>query len=178
MICPKVNQCKNACRRLGYCTRKFFLTVSEGELAHPSIVGAVRTTTYLAANVNGITPSRCRDWLIDKYRDAKVQIINAAHVPVELNLDHFDATDDEIDAETVKVFEERLREFFRSNVRMPPHGHGPLFVTATWKPHFVTMASIIGASYPSVSQWWPRVIGGKYVDPRVANDNRPPERLD
>lgn len=162
-----------ACRHLGYCTKTRFLQLHAKELVHSEIVRAARLTVYRVTNAKNIKPMGCRDWLYDELWKARVQTVNRKGHPVEPDMDCFEPSDAEIDNGMAHTFDERLRDFFRSNACNPPSG-GRVFVTKRWHRHFTTMATIIGASHPEVAQWWPRMIDGKYVDPRAANDDRPP----
>lgn len=174
MKCRNIGVCERACGKLGYCVRTCFLALSEDELKHVEIIRAVRRTAFRCAEGRGIKPGGCREWMTNEYRDARVQIINACHQVIELDMRHFEPSDAEIDNDCAQQFEERLREFFRSNVRLPEYGSQRLFVTQKWRGHFIAFGTVLGASYPEESQWWPRVINGKYVDPNVANVNGPP----
>lgn len=174
MPCPNIQHCPNACRHLGVCTKNWFLRVEIDELCQPEIVRQIRSTTVDVTRAEGVKPTKVRDWLNDKYRDSRVHAINAAHHPVSLDMGCLEATDAELDAGLGEKNDEALREFFRTNACSQPRNGGRLFVTKRWHQQFVTMASVVGVSYPKRSQWWPRVRNGTYVDPRVANDNHPP----
>lgn len=176
MTCQPRPDCQiNACRNLGICSRIAFLVVKPEEVQNKNFVRHVRLTTSKATQENGIAPSQMPDFLNDKYRDAKLKVINRNHVEVDLGMEHLEASDHDIDTDRAKKVLEDLREFFRNNAFNPPQGNRRVFVTQRWHLQFATMASVIGVSYPDQSRWWPRIINGDFVDPRVANDNRPPE---
>lgn len=153
-----------------------FLAVGLAELGRSEIVRVIRRDTFIITSAKGIKPSKCREWLNNEYRDSKPQVVDFFNKAIELDMSCFEPSDDEIDLGRANSFDEALREFFRSNACCPPHNRCRMFVTARWHRHFMTMASIVGVSHPEVSQWWPRIIGGKYFDPRVANNNRPPSK--
>lgn len=165
----------SACRALGFCTKKHFLQASVSEVPYQDFVRAVRYTTSLATFIEDITPSQMPDWLSDQYRDAKAKMIDAKGREAELDLSIFEATDEDIDAGRAKDVLEDFREFFRNNAFNAPRGNYRVFVTKKWHKHFATMASVVGVAYPEHSRWWPRVIKGQLIDPRVANDNCPPK---
>ena len=143
------------------------------ELIHAEIVRAVRMTVYGAAMAKHIKPMGCRSWLYDELWRARVQIIDRRSHKIVPDMDSFEPSDAQIDNGTAAIFDERLRDFFRGNACSAPRG-GRVFVTKRWHRQFAIMATIIGASHPEEVQWWPRVIDGDYVDPRIANDNHPP----
>lgn len=175
MPCPIYPNTLTACRVLGICTAKHFLIVRADEVTFPALVIAVRkTVSQVAANEN-IKPSGCRDWFYNMLWDMKVQVVNQNMRPVDIEMDVFEPSDALTDHHDVDAFDERLRDFCRSNVCTTPRA-GRVFVTRKWHPHFATVATIIGACHPEESQWWPRKIRGKFIDPRVANDSRPPDR--
>ena len=173
MPCKNFADCTEACCHLGYCMKTAFLKFETEELVQPEIVRAVRRTVCELADAQNIKPLGCRDWLYRELWNAKVRIIDQGGRTVVPDMDCFEPTDDQIDDGAAWKFDERLREFFRSNACRAPQ-HGRVFVTKRWHRHFASMATIIGSSYPTESQWWPRVINGKYVDPNIANVNGPP----
>ncbi|MEM1377069.1 MAG: hypothetical protein AAGG69_06740 [Pseudomonadota bacterium] len=168
----------SACRHLGFCTKKRFAAVSSADLNQSNIVSAIRQTTYeLTANEN-VRPSGVRAWLCDKLWQQKVQSVDQFMRPLEPDLDYFEPTDEDIDNDRADIFDEQLREFFRVNACAAPRNIHSAFVTERWHPQFKCMATVVGVSHPERARWWPRVIRGQYIDPRVANDNRPPEPQD
>ena len=177
MVCTTTNitECEHACPFIGYCSAKLFQILREEDLKRAEIVRAVRKTIFGVTQAEGVTPSRTRAWLYDKLWQIKVQPVNQNHKPVDFDTDCFEPTDEDIDKDVVPVFEERLREFFRTNAHSEPN-QGRVFVTSRWHTQFMSMATIVGSYRPDESQWWPRVINGEYVDPKVANLNRPPVR--
>lgn len=165
----------NVCHLLEYCTRTSFLALDQGEVTNAEIVRAVRFTTYEATQTETVMPSEVREWLNDKYRDAELTIINRNGIETDLPMECFEPRDARIDNGTAEKWDEALREFFRTNACSPPRQNCHVFVTQKWHRQFVTMASVVGVSFPNKSRWWPRIINGQYVDPRVANTNRAPK---
>lgn len=137
-------------------------------------VVAARRTVSAAAERDGVKYPGCHQWILDKAWETKVQIVNQNEIPVEADLDCLEPTDPQIDNDEAETALLRLNDFFRSNFFTPMRG-GQVFVTARWRRQFACVATIIGACHPEESQWWPRKIRGNFVDPRVANDNRPIE---
>lgn len=174
MTCPFHQSCDQSCRHLGVCTKRWFLQVRAEDVKKTEHVRAVRETVSKLTRGKNVKPARCRNWLYDLLWELRVQPVNQNREPVEPDMDDFEPTDEIIDNDLVPLFDERQREFFRVNACSEPNP-GLVFVTARWHTQFATMATIVGAYCPDESQWWPRVINGQYVDPRVANDNRSPE---
>lgn len=174
MIHEDFIDCPFPCQTLGYCTRKSFLAIDRGEVMKAGLVMAVRTDAFDITQRKGVYPAAAREWLNDEYRDATLEVINRNGVEVDLMMECYEATDEQIDNGTAEIWEEALREFFRTNACSQPQIAGHVFVTEKWHRQFATMASVIGVSYPEKSRWWPRIIDGEYVDPRVANTNAAP----
>ncbi|MEP4987396.1 MAG: hypothetical protein ABJV68_06855 [Paracoccaceae bacterium] len=167
--------CSNACHFLEYCIKHEFPTITLAEVLVPAMVRDIRKTCALIADNENLSPSKWHEWLVDQNRDYGGVFLDSFGLPKELNLEIFEATDEQIDNGEANKKTEQNREFFRVNTQHAANNNGPVFVTEGWHKHFVVLGSLVGAARPDRSVSWPRLRVG-HADWRLpvpANDNRP-----
>lgn len=154
--------------------------LSQAETLNRTLVGVIRNGLFYITCAYGLTPLRWREFLLDRYRDLQTPILDNYGVPIDLDLDWLDcpepvtandngnsvAMNDKALEHAVRTYDDNLRCYFRETCCEPVRRNSKPVVHEVNRHRFIAISSIVAASFPCISQHWPR-------HPIAGNDNGP-----
>ncbi|MEM6712829.1 MAG: hypothetical protein AAF590_11190 [Pseudomonadota bacterium] len=159
--------------------------LSQAETQDTNLVVIIRMELVFLSRVYNLRGLDWREFLLWCYQNLKVPILNRDGTRARMSLSWLDSVEERASNENlppegaeiqavesrVSTFEENLRSYLNDTCRKVFDADGTAVVHQVNRHKFIDIATIVAASHPEISAYWPRhpLKGNK--PPEAANDN-------